>query len=379
MKKIVNAKIITPYRILENYDVAYENGKIQKIDKNIDGCDEVIDAKGLFLSPGFIDLHIHGGAGFTFLEPDVEKIDAALNEAVSHGVTSVMASHMVPMPELSVVYKDFMERKDGPEVLGMHSECVDWEYIYGDPIHDGMEIHPYSIEKCEQIIKDVPCLKRIGIDPCIEGAAEITRYFVSKGLTVSISHCGPADYNQVMKCVESGADTATHLYTGMFGFYRDQNTGERFPGLIEDCLLEPELMAEVIGNGKHLTGPMLNLIYQAKGVQGMYLITDAAAREEPLKEGEELVQPNHLPDRISIRTMAQLDYIVKHTYESSKIPLLDVIRMVTLNPAKAAKVSDRKGKICEGYDADFVLFDKDINIKAVIARGKMCKKLDGVE
>ena len=108
----------------------------------------------------------------------------------------------------------------------------------------------------------------------------------------------------------------------------------------------------------------------------MYLVTDAATRREPFAEGEEMVVPNHLPNRISIKTMAPLHYIVQQTYRCSNIPLLDVIRMATLTPAQAIGVAHRKGKICEGYDADFVLLDGELNVKAVIARGKICKELE---
>ena len=376
MKKIVNAKIVTPYRYLEGYDVAYEKGKIVKIEKNIENCEKIIDGQGLLLAPGYIDLHIHGGGGYSFIEEKEAAVCHAMDEVVKHGVTSVLASHMVPIKKLGKIYRKYMERSEGPEILGLHAECVDWEYIYGDPMNEGKKTPDYSIEKCKKIVEEIPVIKRIGIDPCIKGAPEVTRYFVSKGVTVSISHCGPADYKQIMKCVEAGANSATHLYTGMFGFYRDNDTGERFPGLIEDCLLEPDIYAEVIGNGKHLTGPMLNFIYKNKGVQGMYLVTDAATRREPFAEGEEMVVPNHLPNRISIKTMAPMDYIVQQTYRCSNIPLLDVIRMATLNPAQAIGVAHRKGKICEGYDADFVLLDGELNVKAVIARGKICKELE---
>ncbi|MEJ8734078.1 MULTISPECIES: N-acetylglucosamine-6-phosphate deacetylase [Mediterraneibacter] len=376
MKKIINAKVMTPYRYLEGYDVAYENRKIVKIDKNIENCEEIIDGKGLFLAPGYIDLHIHGGGGYSFIEENEAAVSHAMDEVVKHGVTSVLASHMVPVKKLGDIYQEYMKNTEGPEILGLHAECVDWEYIYGDPINKGKEASDYSVEKCKKIVEEIPVIKRIGIDPCIKGADEITRYFVSNGVSVSISHCGPADYTQVMKCVEAGANSVTHLYTGMSGFYRDADTGERFPGLIEDCLLEPDIYAEVIGNGKHLTGSMLDLIYRNKGVHGMYLVTDAATREEPFAEGEEMVVPNRLPDRISIKTMAPMDYIVQKTYQYSNIPLLDVIRMATLTPAQVIGVDDHKGKICEGYDADFILLDKELNIKAVIARGRTCKGLE---
>ena len=377
MKKIINAKIITPFRILEDgYEVCYKDGKIYKIGKNIQGCSEIIDAKGYYLSTGFIDLHVHGGGGYTFIEADAKEAEHAINEISKRGVTSFMPSHMVPVKELSEIFEPYMSTTTGPEILGMHAETVGWPYAYGEPENMGKEIPDYTIELCEKILEEVPLLKRVGIDPCFESAAKITRYFTTKGLNVSISHCGNASYDQVMRCVEAGANVATHLYTGMFGFYRDKETGERRPGLIEDCFLEPELYAEVIGNGKHLTGPMLDLIYKMKGADGMYLITDAAPRKEPFKEGEPMVIPNPLPHRMSIKTMAPLDYIVQQVYMKSHIPLIDVIRMVTFNPAKIMKVDNRKGKISEGYDADFVLFDDQINVKCVIARGKICKELE---
>lgn len=376
MKKIINSRIITPYRFLDGYEIAYENGKIVEIGKNIEGCEETIDAKGLFLAPGYIELHVHGGGGYSFIEKDEESMRHAIKEIANHGVTSVMPSHMVPVKEIGEIADKYMKKKSGLEIIGLHAECVDWEYIYGDPINAGKSIHDYDIDKCKQILIDVPNLKRIGVDPCIKNSDKITRFFVENGLIVSISHCGPANYNQVMKCIESGATIATHLYTGMSGFYRDQNTGERWPGLIEDCLLESDLYAEVIGNGKHLTGRMLDLIYRSKGVDGMYLTTDSAPRKEPFCQGEPMVVPNILPDRISIKTMAPMDYIVQETYKCSNIPLIDVIRMATLTPAQAAKVDDHKGKICEGYDADFILLDKDLNVNAVIARGKTYKALN---
>lgn len=375
MKKIINARVITPYRILEGYQVAYESGKIIRVEKDAGPCDEVIDAGNLMLAPGYIDLHIHGGGGFSFLDEDESAIRHALFETVQHGVTSLMPSHMVPIKALGDIFSKLMREKSGPEILGIHAECVDWIYIYGEPENEGKKVPEYNVSVCAHLLKEIPALKRIGIDPCIKGAAEITRYFVSNGVNVSISHCGPANYEQVMRCVEAGASGVTHLYTGMFGFYRDQNTGERWPGLIEDCLTEPDLYAEVIGNGRHLTGTMLNLIYQNKGVDRMYLVTDAAPRTEPFVLGEPMVIPNRLPNRISIKTMAPMDYIVQQTYQCSNIPLLDVIRMATLTPAQAVHMDYRKGKISPGYDADFVLLDQELNVKAVIARGELCKKL----
>ena len=136
MKKIVNSTIITPYRYLEGYDVAYENGKIVKIGKDIANCEEVLDAKGLFVAPGYIDLHIHGGGGFSFIEEREEAVNHAMEEVVKHGVTSVLASHMVPVKKLNDLYQEYMKKTDGPEIIGLHAECVDWAYIYGEPMNE---------------------------------------------------------------------------------------------------------------------------------------------------------------------------------------------------------------------------------------------------
>ena len=373
MKKIINARVITPFRCIENCEVAYEKGKITGIGENLGTAERVVDAEGMYLSPGFIDLHIHGGGGFSFCEADEGKIRQALLLSAEHGVTSVFASHKFPLPELGKILWKVMNDSSGPEILGMHSECLDWDYIYGEPCNQGKEAPAYTPDKYVHLIKQIPALRKIGVDPSLKGAAEFTRFFTSSGIKVAISHCGPATYEQVMECVEAGADCVTHLYTGMSGVYRDQQTGERFPGVIEDCLMEPELIAEVIGNGRHLTGQMLNLIYRFKGTGGMYLTTDSAVQKEPFKEGEEMVVPNHLPDRISIKTMAPMDYIVRETVKCSDIPLLQAVRMATYNPAKMAGVSDRKGKIGIGYDADLIVFDEGVNVKLVIARGKVMK------
>ena len=137
MKKIINARVITPFRCIENCEVAYEKGKITGIGENLGTAERVVDAEGMYLSPGFIDLHIHGGGGFSFCEADEGKIRQALLLSAEHGVTSVFASHMFPLPELGKILWKVMNDSSGPEILGMHSECLDWDYISGEPCNQG--------------------------------------------------------------------------------------------------------------------------------------------------------------------------------------------------------------------------------------------------
>ena len=371
MIKLKNAVILTPFREIKYGEVLYNGKTITAVGKKLPPAEKEFDLNGMYLAPGFIDLHIHGGPGYTFSTDNVKELRHSLKEVAKHGVTSVLPVTPDPNEKLVSAYKEVMHDVDGPELLGNHMEAIDQEHVYPEDDIKNIKKRPdYSNpEIYEDLLNHVPILKIIGVDPGLPGAIDMTRFFVLNEVKVSASHCGSVTYDQFIACVESGMDCNTHIYSGMSGFYRDLKNGARYPGLIEDCLMSPDILSEVIGDGIHLTGVMLDLIYKLKGESGIYLATDSQSSPAKLKPGENPIKTNKINGKVHIFSVASMDYVIKKTISCSSIPLLSAIRMATYNPAKLIGLENRKGKIAVGCDADFVVFDKDFNIHSVIARG----------
>ena len=174
---------------------------------------------------------------------------------------------------------------------------------------------------------------------------------------------------------------ATHLYSSMSTIIREN--GYRVPGLLEAALLHDEYAVEVIADGKHLPISLLQLIRKTRGSNRMVLVTDAM-RGAGMPDGEYLLGSltkgqlvsvfdgiAHMPDGISFAgSVATTDRLVRVMYKDAGIPLYEAVKMITLNPAKEIGISARKGVIAVGMAADLVLFDEDINVKAVYIEGK---------
>ena len=174
---------------------------------------------------------------------------------------------------------------------------------------------------------------------------------------------------------------ATHIYSSMSTIIRER--GFRVPGLLEGALLHDELCAEVIADGLHLPPELLKLIYKTKGAGRMVLITDAmrgAGMPDgqymlgSLRRGQEVSVFNgiaHMPDGISFAgSVATADRLIRTMVKRAGIPLVEAVAMMTENPAREIRISDRKGRVAPGYDADLVLFDDDIGIRSVWCRGE---------
>lgn len=371
MKRIVNAKIITPLRILEGYELAYDGNKIVEIGNNIEGCDETFDAKGLYCTPGFIDLHVHGGNGYDFNAADYETIKKAAYCHALNGATSCLPTVMLKTGTISEeqfntirsIDSAINKTKSGPEMLGIHLE--------GPFITDTQqEYTSVDMELCRRVVEEVPNLKIMTLAPEIGNALECTEYLNKNNIYISLGHCVNPSYSQFMECVEAGANQATHLYSSTNTVYKDN--GSRLAGMTEAALMSPDVYSEIIGDGVHLTGPMMEFVFHNIGCEKFMLVTDCHARTIDKKD-EPLVVSSWNGKRIAVHTYAPMDYVVKTVHEMTTISLVDIVRMATINPARAIGVDRRKGKLAKGYDADILVFDESINTKLIIARGEIIK------
>ena len=385
--KIFNAKIITPYRIINNGSVLVENGlivNVQEGNPQYDGA-SLIDANGKYVSPGFIDIHIHGGGGSDFM--DCEE-DAFLKIAETHakyGTTSLMPTtlsceHDELITTLKLYSDAELKNQNGARFVGMHIEGP-YFAMNQRGAQDPRYIREPDPKEYEAIVAQTDVIKRWSAAPEIKGALEFAKFLKSKNILPALAHTD-AIYDEVLEGFEHGYILATHLYSGMSSVTR--RNAYRYAGAVESAFLIDDMFVEVIADGCHLPAPLLKLIYKIKGADRIALITDAM-RGAGMPEGNSILGSKNngleviiedgvakLPDRTSFAgSVATADRLVRNMIQLAGVPITDAIKMITTTPATILGIQDETGSLVAGKIADLVIFDENININTTIVKGKV--------
>lgn len=384
--QITNGRIITPFEILPCASLLVKDGKIAVIDRSNKPMDNVpvVDAKGRYVSPGFVDIHVHGGGGFDFMDGEVDGFLKIAELHARYGTTSMVPTTLTSDQTHLFHTLDTYERALGLNIkgaafLGLHLEGP-YFAMNQRGAQDPRYIRDPDPREYEPILERAHLINRWSAAPERAGALEFGRRLRACGVLPAIAH-SDAVYEEVLAAVEHGYSLSTHLYSGMSGVTR--RNAFRFAGVIESSLLLDELDVEVIGDGVHLPAPFLKLIYKVKGPDKIALITDAmrAAGTDattsvlgPKENGLEVIIEDgvaKLPDRTAFAgSIATGDRLVRTLCRLGDVPLLQVIRMMSTTPARIAGVLDRKGTLAEGKDADIVIFDDDIRLAHTFVEGR---------
>lgn len=388
----INARIILPDRILSG-SVMVENGKITRVaPENENICAEgaqIVDCRGLYLSPGFIELHTHGAGGHDFLDGSIEANVAACRTHMAHGITSILPTTLSSTDDelffnLSNAVETAKIRDNMPEILGVHLEGP-----YFSPAQNGAQDKSYikapKPEEYKRIFAHCPQIKIWSVAPELPGAMEMGNWMRSNGIIGSIGHSN-AVYSEVIQAVENGYTMITHLFNGMSRLTR--KNAKMFLGVAESALALDDLIVEIIADGCHLPPELLQLIYKVKGPDRICLVTDSmrAAGTDvqesilgSLKNGQRVEIENgvaYMPDRTSFGgSISTADRLVRTMVHKAGVSLVQAIRMITMTPATVLSVQNRLGSIAPGKDADLLLFNDNIDIQFVMCKGKICKNL----
>lgn len=385
--KIYNGKIITPYRILSEGCILVTGETITAVAPgNIEFTDAVeIDAKGNYISPGFIDIHVHGGGGSDFMDGTENAFLKIAETHARYGTTAMLPTTLTSekenLLETLKLYEQANKRnKSGAQFIGMHLEGP-YFAMNQRGAQDPRYIRDPDPAEYKEILARSSSVKRWSAAPELNGAIEFGKYITSKGVLAAVAHTD-AIYEQVLEAFENGYTLATHLYSAMSGVTR--RNAFRYAGVIESAFILDEMDVEIIADGIHLPAPLLKLVYKIKGPEHTALITDAM-RAAGMPEGESILGNlktglkvivedgvAKLPDRTSFAgSVATADRLVRTMMTMADIPLMDAVRMITSTPARIMKVADKKGSLAEGKDADILIFDKDIKIKKTIIMGRV--------
>jgi N-acetylglucosamine-6-phosphate deacetylase len=384
--KITNGRIITPKGII-NGTILINQTKIAAIsERDIDAPDAlVIDAHGNYVSPGFIDIHVHGGGGHDFMDGNEDAFLEIARTHARYGTTAMVPTTLTAekvdlLKTLDLYATANAKNTMGAQFLGMHLEGP-YFAMNQRGAQDPRYIRNPDEEEYKEIIVYSKAIKRWSAAPELPGAIKFAKYLRANGIMPALAHTD-AIYEEVALAFENGYTLATHLYSGMSGVTR--RNAYRYAGVIEAAFLIDAMDVEVIADGIHLPAPLLKLVYKIKGPDRVALITDAM-RAAGMPEGDSVLGNKDtglkvivedgvakLPDRSSFAgSVATCDRLVRTMINMAGVPLVEAIKMMTKNPATIMGVDDRKGALIEGLDADIAIFDDEINIQATIVNGKL--------
>lgn len=379
LKQIINGRILTPSGWLTGGSVIVNGNKIEAVANNelpVVGA-ELINAQGYDVVPGGIEMHVHGGGGRDFMEGSEEAFRVAVEAHLQHGTTAIfptLSSSTIPMIEKAVETCDkLMQEPDSP-IMGLHLEGP-----YFNPKQAGAQIPEWIKapvpEEYEPLLDKARCLKRWDEAPELEGSIPFIKSCKAHGVLPCIAHTR-ATYEDVHAANEAGMTHATHFYNAMPVVYKNREF--KVPGTVESIFAEQNITVEMIADGIHVPPIMLRMIYQIKGVEKTALITDAlactASDDATAFDPRVILEDGvcKLADRSALAgSIATMDRLVQTMVKKAGIPLADAIRMASETPSQIIGVSDRKGTLQKGKDADIVILDKDVNVRCVFSYGNV--------
>ena len=387
MIKIINGTIITGGESFIG-NVVLKNGVIDYVgteDPQVSDDVRVIDAKGLYVSPGFIDMHTHGAGGADFMDGTVDAYLTAARMHAVHGTTLLYPTTLTSTNEalfasFETYWKAEEMNTDGARFGGMHLEGP-----YFSPVYAGAQDPRYlrnpRPEEYLEILDRCPALARWSFAPELEGSEEFAAELKKRGIVASIGHTN-ATFQECDAAYKSGAYLMTHFYSCMSTVSR--RNAFRYAGTIEYGYIQDGMNLEIIADGIHVPQDLLHLLLKIKGVERLALVTDsmrAAGMPEgpsilgPLSDGQEVIVEDgvaKLMDKSAFAgSVATADRLVRMMVQIAGCSITDAVRMITENPARIMGISDRKGSLKAGMDADLVIFDENINVRNTIIEGKI--------
>ena len=370
---IINAKIVLVDRIIDNGFVVVKDGLIKDIQEGkYTGNEEVFDAEGKILMPGFIDVHVHGSCGIDFMDADVEDYKIISRSMYEEGVTTFLATTLTSgIDAMLKVARTVKEaRKTIPNLGGIH-----FEGPYINANHKGAQNEAYirdpSIEELKECIKESGNnIRYITMAPEKNGAMEFIKFASENGVTVSAGHTD-ATFEDVEKGIKYGLTNTTHTHNAMSGHHH------RKPGVVTAAMCFDELFTEVICDGIHVCPNTVKTFYKIVGSDRFVIITDALKiKHSDINEFELFELPcirqngaAYLKTGPLAGSLLTMDQGVRNVRDWTGASLVELAKISSRNAAKSLHLNDR-GEIKEGYRADLVLLDKDLFVKNVFQLGK---------
>ncbi len=386
---LTGATTVLEDRLLPRGEVLVVGDRINAVRESPGPADgaEVIDLRGGYLVPGYIDLHVHGGAGADFMDGTADAFRTACRAHARHGTTSLLPTTTVARHEQHLAFLDVCRRlkrdgTGGARILGAH--------FYGPYFapeargcHPAASLRPPSPDEYEQYLAYADCITTATVAPELPGAEEFVRACRRHGIRCNVGH-SYATFDQVLDAFAWGVRHVDHLFCAMSDRARLRQT-QTYPmrgGVMEATLYLDGLTTEVIADGKHLRRELLLLAHKVKGPDRLALVTDCN-RALDMPDGEYVFGPRDggepilrrdgvglMPDGRALASgVVGMDECVRTFHRLTGVPLVEIIRMATLTPARIAGRDGEVGSIAPGKRADLLVLDGELNVRSAYVDG----------
>ena len=373
MKAIVNGKIILPDSIVEGRALLFDE-KIAGLSETVPEGAEIIDAKGRYVAPGLVDIHIHGYLGEDTSDGSVEGISKMAEGIVKNGVTAWLPTTMtVSYDDLRRAFdavRVLMDKKNNPkgaQIMGIHAEGP-----FINPSKKGAQAVEY-IRPADApfLIENSDVIRIVTIAPEMPGALDCIREVTEKtSILVSMGHTA-ANYETAKAGIEAGVRHATHLFNAMTPL------NHRDPGVVGASLADDRVSTELIADTFHISPDLFGLVAKVKG-DNLILITDCT-RAGGLEDGEYTLggQPIfvkgiecRLADGTIAGSVLKLNNAIRNMRDHTSLPLEQIVRMASINAARCIGLDKTKGSLEAGKDADIILADENFAVSETIIAGE---------
>ena len=386
---LISTQVITPLQVIRDGVVLVEDGKISAVGKqvNISIPDDhtKVDFGDLVISPGFIDIHNHGGMGMTVSLDGEKALKAVCPRLAETGCTGWLPT-VNTLQSLPIIVDWIKQAPVGTEVLGIHMEGPflapkDIKGIKGLDL--GLEIP--SMERFREFFEAAQgYLKIMGISIELENSDKIIMEMRRLGIVPAVAHT-KATYEQFLRAVELGVRHVTHTYNVMTGLHH------RKPGVVGGALTCDQVTGELIADGEHVSPVAMDVLVRCKGTDKICVITDNTA-VAGLPDGEFELGGRKLVKKDGVTRFANSTANMDHTMAGSEWPinhgvfnlvkkvgvsLADAIKMASLNPARVIGMDKTKGSLEPGKDADIIVIDEGIKVHLTLVKGKVEYNRDG--
>ncbi len=376
---LTDARILTPDDEIGRGTVVIEDGRILEVGERVRPPPQatVTELPDTTLVPGLIDIHVHGGGGFSLATPNPEEIRSYARWVAPKGVTSFLASVVADTPDEGEAYLGTAAQAAGPVANGAEFLGVHLEGPFVNPVRRGALpeswLRPPDVGLLRRFIDAAGGhLRMITMAPELAGARVVLEEAAAAGCVVALGH-SDAGYEEAREAFAAGARHLTHVFNGMRSFHH------REPGLLGAALESHAVTVELIADGVHVHPAAARLVLAAKEAANVALVTDGVAlaglsrgtfrtggREARLARGRVT-----LADGTIAGGAATMDVLVRNAVEWGLVSLADAVRMASAVPARILGIDGRKGRIAPSYDADLVALDEELEVVMTWVGGQM--------
>lgn len=375
---ITSAKIITPTQTIDDGWIWVHDDKITTIGRGEPPelhAVQVVDARGLTLLPGFIDLHVHGAMNYEAMDAYVDGLRNMAEFYAQHGVTSFLPTTWTDtrgriFAAMTAAKAAMSELWNGAKILGVHMEGP---YLNVD--YTGAQ-NPNYVRRADhdemKTLFELDVIRLLALATEFEENHWLIRECEQRGITTSSAHSS-ATYQDIQHAVKLGLSQATHTYNAMTGLHH------RNPGTVGAVLTMPQIRAELIADNIHVHPVAMKILWQCKGKDGVILISDAI-RAAGMPDGgysidERVVTVKdsavRLPDGTLAGSILTMEVALRNFMAATGEPLENIWQTSSLNAARAIHESHQRGSIEANKSADLILVDEDINVYLTMVEGRI--------